>query len=117
MPIVKIYRRRASRSRTSVSIIRINVRVPERAMGDLRAQIAAVKTGERRFMEMIEKYGHEPSARRIRSIMDQSEKRARGASAKFPTASTKPSRSWTTTASPSASIFRSESGSRSPATR
>jgi len=34
-----------------MDIIRMNVRLPERAMGDLRAQIAAVKTGEKRFLE------------------------------------------------------------------
>ena len=28
-------------------------------MGDLRAQITAVKTGERRFLELIERYGRE----------------------------------------------------------
>ena len=30
----------------------MNVRLPERAMGDLRAQITAVTTGERRFTEL-----------------------------------------------------------------
>ena len=40
-----------------VDIIRMNVRMPERAMGDFRAQVAAVKTGEQRFLEMIQKYG------------------------------------------------------------
>ena len=46
-------------------------------MGDLRAQIAAVKMGERRFIEMIEKYGREPVLLSIEAIMDQSEERAR----------------------------------------
>ena len=31
----------------------MNVRIPERAMGDLRAQIAAVRTGEKRFLELV----------------------------------------------------------------
>ena len=78
----------------------MNVRLPERAMGDLRAQIAAVKTGEKRFMEMIQKYGCDEVLAAIAAIMDQSEaSRARG-SAQFPTASMRPNRSWTTTASP-----------------
>ena len=42
-----------------VDIIRMNVRTPERAMGDLRAQVTAVKTGERRFLELLERYGRE----------------------------------------------------------
>ena len=53
MPIVKIYRKGVINEEL-VSIIRTNVRLPERAMGDFRAQIAAVKTGERRFLEMLD---------------------------------------------------------------
>ena len=30
-----------------IDIIRMNVRLPDRAMGDLRAQVAAVRTGEK----------------------------------------------------------------------
>jgi N-methylhydantoinase B len=76
MPIVKIYSAGVP-VEDIFSIIKINVRVPERAMGDLRAQIAAVKMGERRFLDMIDKYGREPVLLSIRSIMDQSEERAR----------------------------------------
>ena len=72
MPIVKAYR--AGEPNEDVfSIIRMNVRLPERAMGDLRAQIAAVKTGEVRFLEMIEKYGRNEVQSAIVAIMDQSE--------------------------------------------
>src|SRR6185295_11012989 len=56
MPIVKIYRKGVPNEEL-ISVIKINVRLPERAMGDFRAQIAAVRTGERRFLEMIGKYG------------------------------------------------------------
>src|SRR5215469_8844585 len=56
MPIVKAYRRGVPNEEI-MSIIHMNVRLPERAMGDLRAQIAAIKTGERRFEEMLQKYG------------------------------------------------------------
>src|SRR5260370_30146788 len=52
MPIVKIYRKGVANEEL-ISIIRTNVRLPERAMGDFRAQIAAVKTGERRFRETV----------------------------------------------------------------
>ena len=76
VPIVKIYSE-GKPIEDVFSIIRINVRVPDRAMGDLRAQIAAVKMGERRFIEMIEKYGHQAILLSIKSIMDQSEERAR----------------------------------------
>jgi N-methylhydantoinase B len=51
----------------------MNVRVPDNAMGDLRAQIAAVRTGEKRFLELIQKYGIDAVLGSIAAIMDQSE--------------------------------------------
>src|SRR6478672_9255412 len=54
MPIVKMYRA-GKLNEELLEIIRMNVRIPDRAIGDLRAQIAAVKTGERRFLELIHK--------------------------------------------------------------
>src|SRR5712671_6482689 len=46
IPILK-YQDRGAVNATVVDIIRQNVRLPSRAMGDLRAQVTAVKTGER----------------------------------------------------------------------
>jgi N-methylhydantoinase B len=76
MPIVKIYRKGVINEEL-VSIIKSNVRLPERAMGDFRAQVAAVKTGEKRFLEMILKYGRDDVLGGIDAIMDQSEALAR----------------------------------------
>ena len=83
MPIVKMYRE-GEISEELLSIIRMNVRIPERAMGDLRAQIAAVKTGERRFLEMVAKYGRGAVTAAMVSIMDQSEAAAREAVLQIP---------------------------------
>jgi N-methylhydantoinase B len=58
-------------------MIKMNVRLPSRAMGDLRAQVTAVKTGERRFLELIERYGREQVAGAIAAIMDNAEAMAR----------------------------------------
>jgi N-methylhydantoinase B len=52
MPIVKIHRKGVPNEEL-IDLIKMNVRLPERAMGDFRAQLAAVKTGEKRFMDMI----------------------------------------------------------------
>ena len=49
VPILK-YQDRGVVNQTLVDIIRLNVRIPTRAMGDLRAQVTAVKTGERRYL-------------------------------------------------------------------
>src|SRR6202171_6563270 len=58
-------------------IIRQTVRLPSRAMGDLRAQVTAVKTGERRFLQLLERYGRDAVLDAIRAIMDHSEAMAR----------------------------------------
>ncbi|NQV54564.1 MAG: hydantoinase B/oxoprolinase family protein [Rhodospirillales bacterium] len=58
-------------------IIRMNVRVPARAMGDLRAQLTAIKTGERRFLELVHRYGKDAVLQSIAAIMDNSEAAAR----------------------------------------
>ena len=76
MPIVKFYRE-GQINEELLEVIRMNVRVPERAIGDLRAQIAAVKMGERRFLELVTKYGRDAMVEAIGAIMDQSEAEAR----------------------------------------
>src|SRR3984885_14715335 len=58
IPMLKLYDRGVI-NQDLVDIIRMNVRTPENAMGDLRAQITAVRTGERRFLELIERYGQD----------------------------------------------------------
>ncbi|VCU68348.1 Acetophenone carboxylase delta subunit [Pigmentiphaga humi] len=76
IPIVK-YRREGVVNQDLVDIIAMNVRLPERALGDLRAQITAVTTGERRFLELVQRYGVPAVHGAIAQIMDQSEAVAR----------------------------------------
>ena len=76
VPIMK-YQREGRVNEDLVELIRMNVRIPERAMGDLRAQVTAVKTGERRFLELLERYGREEVLSAIGNVMDQSERAAR----------------------------------------
>ena len=83
MPMVKIYRK-GEPNEELISIIRTNVRLPERAMGDFRAQLAAVKTGERRFLDMLRKYGRDDVLGGIEAIMDQSEALARARVSEIP---------------------------------
>src|SRR5579862_7053817 len=56
IPIVKIFKR-GEQDRELTDIIRSNVRFPALAMGDFRAQIASIKTGERRFIGLLQRYG------------------------------------------------------------
>jgi N-methylhydantoinase B len=83
IPIVK-YQSAGVVNQDLVDIIRMNVRLPDRAMGDLRAQITAVKTGEKRFKELLARYGRAEVADAIRNIMDQSERSARARTREIP---------------------------------
>ena len=76
LPIVK-YHRAGEVNSDIEEIIGMNVRLPERAMGDLRAQLAAIKVGERRVIELMDRYGTDTVLGSIDSLMDQSEAAAR----------------------------------------
>jgi N-methylhydantoinase B len=83
IPIMKLHDRGVP-NETLLDIIRQNVRLPPRAMGDLRAQITAVKTGERLFLELIERYGRDLVRRAIAAIMDHAEAMARARTRTIP---------------------------------
>src|SRR5258708_27506301 len=72
IPILK-YQDRGAVNATVVDIIRQNVRLPSRAMGDLRAQVTAVKTGERRFLQLIEHYRRDAAPAPLAAIMDHAD--------------------------------------------
>ena len=76
IPIVKAYQAGVPNGDV-MRFIQMNVRLPERAMGDFRAQIAAVRTGERHFLDLACKHGIDAVNDSIAAIMDQSEALAR----------------------------------------
>lgn len=65
-------------------IIQHNIRFPESSLGDMRAQIAACRTGERRFINIIEKYGKETVFDCIQEIFDHDERLTRVEVEKIP---------------------------------
>src|SRR2546428_2872934 len=76
LPFVKIFK--AGRQDPELTaIICANVRLPDRAMGDFRAQIAAIRTGERRLARVLQRYGNAAFRESIQRIYDQSERLAR----------------------------------------
>jgi N-methylhydantoinase B len=83
MPIVKIFKH-GEQDQELTEIIRANVRLPELAMGDFRAQVASVKTGERRFLDLLGRYGKEAVVESIGRIYEQSERLARSSVATIP---------------------------------
>jgi N-methylhydantoinase B len=83
VPILK-YQDRGKVNQDLLDIIRMNVRLPPRAMGDLRAQVTAVKTGERRFLELLDRYGHDDVMNSIAEIMNRAEAAARARTRTIP---------------------------------
>lgn len=65
IPMLKLYD--AGQPNEAIfALVEHNVRVPELVLGDLRAEIAAARTGERSFLRLVEKYGV-PDLRRYMS--------------------------------------------------
>ena len=83
IPILKL-QKRGEINQDLVDIIRMNVRIEDRAMGDLRAQLTAVRTGERRFLELLRRYGKAPVLGAIEDVMDKSEAAARARTRTIP---------------------------------
>jgi len=67
-----------------LDIIAANVRVPEKVLGDLRAQLAAVDAGERGYLELVARYGAGGLAELQDALLDLSAGMARRAIAAFP---------------------------------
>jgi N-methylhydantoinase B len=83
MPFVKIFKA-GQQDPELTAIIRNNCRLPELAMGDFRAQIAAIRTGERRLTQLLDRYGSGIFKESVRLIFDQSERLARAAVRQIP---------------------------------
>jgi len=83
LPFVKIFKR-GRQDAELTAIIRANVRAPERAMGDFRAQIAAIRTGERRLSRLLQRYGNAAFQASVDEIFDSSERFARAAVREIP---------------------------------
>ena len=83
IPILK-YQKAGEINQDLVDMIALNVRLPELGLGDLRAQVTAVTTGERRFLELVERYGQDAVLASIAMIMDQTEAAARANTRSIP---------------------------------
>ncbi len=67
-----------------IDLIRFNSRIPDKVLGDLNAQIAAIRTGKRRLRELHEKYGGETVDSCIERIQRHGEQTAREAVRELP---------------------------------
>lgn len=83
IPPIKLYRKGAL-NEDVLKLILNNCRIPGDNWGDLRAMITALKTGESRAQELVQRYGKEAFVHAMHDALDYSERRARGAIARIP---------------------------------
>src|SRR5699024_6838354 len=72
-PCVKLFEG-GKLNQSVVDIIAANVRFPDLSFGDMCAQVAALKTGGRRFEELCDKYGKDTVLNSIEHLLDHGEK-------------------------------------------
>jgi N-methylhydantoinase B len=71
-------------NQTIMTFIERNVRLPVQVFGDLRAQLAACHIAERRFAEIVAKYGTQQTAAFLRELIDYAERLTRAALRELP---------------------------------
>ena len=67
-----------------VGLIAANTRTPEKVLGDLRAQRSALRVGEQRLVELVERYGREMVFAAMDEILGRTEATMRAAIAGIP---------------------------------
>jgi N-methylhydantoinase B len=72
IPVMKLYERGVI-NETLAGIIEINVRVPDRVLGDLYAQYAACQVGIREMGKLCDRYGAEPLQVYMSALLDYAE--------------------------------------------
>ncbi len=83
LPGLKVYKR-GRPDREILELIRFNSRMPELVIGDLEAQVAATRTGERRLIEIHEKFGGAQLEEAIQRILTHGEAQVREGLTKLP---------------------------------
>jgi N-methylhydantoinase B len=83
IPPVKLYERGVV-SRTILRIIEKNVRVPDRVLGDIGAEYAACRVGERELAKLFARYGRETTRGYLAALLDYAERVTRAEIARWP---------------------------------
>jgi N-methylhydantoinase B len=83
IPPVKLYERGVA-SKTVLRIIEKNVRVPDRVLGDIGAEYAACKVGEREVRRLFARYGRETVRAYVAELLDYAERVTRAEIARWP---------------------------------
>ena len=83
LPGIKIYKAGVL-DQEILNLIRFNNRMPDRCIGDMNAQISSCRTGERRMIELIERFGLDTYYEAVDAILDHSERLTRARLAELP---------------------------------
>ena len=83
MPPLKLYER-GEPNETLFAILEKNVRVPVKLLGDFRAQVAALDTGEAGVRDLVDRYGIDDMRRYFAALLDYAERTTRRAIADLP---------------------------------
>ncbi len=83
LPALKLYKRGVENPAITAIIAR-NVRVPDKVLGDLRAQLAAAAIGKREYLALADRYGAATLRRYAAELLDRSERLARAEIAALP---------------------------------
>jgi N-methylhydantoinase B len=67
-----------------IDVIEANVRLPDMTLGDMHAQAAALRLGERRFQELCDKHGVRTVLESIEALLDYGERMTRLELSKLP---------------------------------
>jgi N-methylhydantoinase B len=82
-PCVKLYEG-GRPVQSLIDLIAANVRLPDMTLGDMYAQAASLRLGERRFQELCHKYGLDVVQYSIEALLDSGERMTRLELAKLP---------------------------------
>jgi N-methylhydantoinase B len=74
LPIVKLYEAGVP-NQAVLDIMEANVRIPKETLGDVRAQIAACRTAERRWADLCRRYGADEMRAYVEALWDYTERR------------------------------------------
>jgi N-methylhydantoinase B len=83
IPLLKLFDQGVE-NHAIMAILRRNVRVPELVMGDVRAQLAAAHTAEKRLLELVKAYGRDELLAYMDDILDATEAFVRSEIAAMP---------------------------------
>ncbi len=83
IPPLRMYRR-GKPNETFFKLFLTNVRVPDKVMGDLRAQLAACRIGAQRLLEMTQRHGRDRFDRYLEELLDYTERLVRSEIERMP---------------------------------